>query len=208
MSAAAKQAGGRVDSVGKLVLGNLDKGEVRWEDELAEFVSVSISKDYSWARPDNRFHGREFSLPGLVSDAASWGVLMIDTSGSMTDPQVKRCIEAVQDIADSGAVDRITVVCIDTDVHNVEHFERGERISMDAEGRGGTKYQPAWAWLSEQDETPDFVVYMTDLEPWDGFGDEPSVPLLWAASTAHAASRPALRQRMDAVPFGRCIEVL
>jgi predicted metal-dependent peptidase len=208
VSAAAKQAGGKVDSVGKMVLGNLDAAQVRWEDELAEFISVSISKDYSWARPDNRFHGCEFSMPGLVSDAASWGVLLVDTSGSMSDDQIQRCIEEIQGIADSGMVDRISVVCIDTDVHNVEHFERGDRITMDAEGRGGTKYQPAWQWLSEQDETPDFVVYLTDLEPWAGFGDEPNVPLLWAASTYAVSARPALRERMAAVPFGRCIEVV
>ena len=48
---------------------------------------------------------------------------------------------------------------------------------------------------------------MTDLEPWDGFGDEPDVPLLWAASTSSVRDRPALRERMAAVPFGRCIEV-
>jgi predicted metal-dependent peptidase len=121
---------------------------------------------------------------------------------------VQRCIEEVQGIADSGMVDRITVVCIDTDVRSVETFERGDRIEMGVKGRGGTKYQPAWQWLSEQDEMPDFVVYMTDLEPWDGFGDEPNVPLLWAASTYSASARKSLHQRMDAVPFGRCIEVV
>jgi len=208
VSAGAKQAGGKVDGVGQMVLGNLDTASVKWEDELAEFITVSISKDYAWSRPDNRFHGGDFMLPGLVSDAASHGVLMIDTSGSMSDDQINRCIAEVQSMADSGAVDRITVVCIDTEVHNVETFERGERITMGPVRRGGTRYQPAWDWLKEQDEAPDFVVYMTDLQPWDGFGEEPGVPLLWAASTYSVSALPHLRTLMAGVPFGRCIEVM
>ena len=207
VAAAAKQAGGKVDGFGQMVLDGLDKAQVRWEDELEEFVSQSVITDYSWHRPDRRFNGGEWMLPGQVPDGCAHGVLFLDTSASMDDAMVKRCLEEVQGISDSGKVDKITVVCIDTQVRSVEDFEHGDTIKMDAYGRGGTRFQPAWEWLEQQDELPDFAVYLTDLEPFDGYGEAPDLPLLWACSTYSVAARPGLRKRMAEVPFGRCIEV-
>jgi predicted metal-dependent peptidase len=204
----AKEAGGHCNSTSQMALGNLGEARIPWEDELADFVSETQVKIYDWSQADRRFTSGAFGMPGQISDAVAHGLMFVDTSGSMADEQLQRCFEEIQGILEAGIIEKMTIVEIDTRVRNVTEYEAGSDMTgHKVHGRGGTYFEPAWQWLEEADEQFDFVIYFTDLEPCDGFGDEPDLPVLWAAS-AHENFRDALHNKMEDVPFGRVIEVV
>ena len=203
----AARSGGSVGGLGKLVLDNLGEAQTAWEDELVDFASQAVVQEYDWARVDRRFTENTFQVPGKIEVPVGHGALFVDASGSMDDEQLKRIFEEIGGLLESGIVNQITVVDFDTKVNGERTFEEGDDISgYTIHGRGGTLFAPVWEWLEESEEEFDFVVFFTDLYPCDDFGKEPEVPVLWAAS-APSWDRDSLRNRMNDVPFGRCIEV-
>ena len=79
----------------------------------------------------------------------------------------------------------------------VAEYGSGDIIDTKMHGRGGTSFKPVWNWAAKSDETISALVYFTDLDPNDGFGDEPACPVLWAVQ----------REDRTAVPFGDLITI-
>ena len=198
---------GTMDGNMERIIAGLSVPSLDWRTLLQQFVSESQATDYSWMTPDNRFPGAPFILPGLEPDGVGHIAVILDTSGSMSDELLGKLNVEIQSMMDGGQVDHVTVVHCDTKIGKVSEYEAGDMIEMDAANRGGTTYQPAWEWLAEQTERPACVIYMTDLEPARGFGDEPDVPVLWIAGTSYPGDRDRLRSRIARVPFGTAIEI-
>jgi len=203
---AAKHAGSLPGHIERLA-SELGKPQQNWREILRRFVDQSATFDYSFKQPDRRFGHTDYILPGQVSDGTHHVLIAVDTSGSINDTALSRFRTEAQALLDEGAVDKITVIDCDAKVNTVAEFESGDLIKMVNNGGGGTSFKPVWEWLDKNPNDAAAVVYFTDLEPCDGFGNEPALPVLWAAY-ANSYSGPAeLRQRMKTVPFGECIEI-
>jgi predicted metal-dependent peptidase len=198
--AVAKRAG-QLPADAAQLLSEIGKAKEDWREVMRRFVTQSSRSDLSYSRPDRRFPGADFILPGLVSDGVAHVVEVLDTSGSIFSHKeaLKAFAAESQSLLDEGGIDKLTVVMVDTKVQSVVEYVSGEQISFDIKGGGGTSFKPAWQWLEDNASDAAAVVYFTDLEPSDGFGEEPLVPVLWAA---YGESR--FRQEP---PFGQVVEV-
>jgi predicted metal-dependent peptidase len=175
-----------------------------WRQELRRFIDPSQGKDYSWSRPNRRLLSAGLILPGFVPGRINHLAWIVDTSSSIDLDALDRAGAEAQAALDDGAVDRITVVYCDAAVQRVDAFLPGDLIEFKPVGRGGTKFAPAFEWLTDNEPDISGVVYVTDLDVYSAdFGDEPPFPVLWAA---HGEPR-VLAQRMANVPFGECIEI-
>ena len=203
----ATKAAGRIPAHLERLVTELGKPQSNWREHLRRFVDQSSHFDYSWQRPDRRFGHTDYVMPGTVSDGVHHVIIAIDTSGSINDKALGRFRTEAQSLLDQGAVDRITVIDCDAKVNGVYTFEAGDLITITNKGGGGTSFKPVWGWLTDHADDAAAVVYFTDLEPCDGFGKEPILPVLWAAYASPWEGPAALRQRMAKVPFGECIEV-
>jgi predicted metal-dependent peptidase len=200
--AVATRAAGSMPSHLERLVGELNKAPQNWREILRRFVDQSIRTDYSWQRPDRRFGGADFLLPGTVSDGVNHLLVVRDTSGSINDTLVASFDAEIQAMLDEGAVDKVTVIDCDAAIHQLAECGPGDTIPK-AKGGGGTSYRPVWQWLKDTQEDIAAVVYFTDLEPNDGFGDEPHLPVLWAAY----GDPRYLREAIKRVTFGEVIEV-
>lgn len=202
--AVAKRAG-TLPAGAELLLGELNKPRENWRETMRRFVDQSSTADYAWTRPDRRFACEPFMLPSLVSDGVHHVAVGFDTSGSIyCQPKLLDTFRSeMQALLDEGGVDMLTIIHCDSAVQLVETYEKGELIKMQAKGGGGTSYKPVWKHLAEMSETPAAVVYFTDLEPNDGFGEAPNVPVLWAC---YGPLRQ-ITSKAAAVPFGEAVVV-
>jgi predicted metal-dependent peptidase len=182
----------------------LNKPRQNWRDALRRFVDQSNRFDYSWQNPDRRFPGADFILPGLIADGVNHIVIVRDTSGSINQALLSKFNAEAQSMVDDGLIQRLTVIDCDAAVHRVVELEQGDTIPATAIGGGGTSYRPVWRWLKDQADVS-AVVYFTDLDPNDGYGDEPHVPVLWAAWAS--ISQDYLNRCMTKVPWGEIIEL-
>ena len=196
---AAKQAG-RMPGYAQLAIDNLNPGKTDWRETLREFIDPSSRIDYSWSKPDRRFSGERWMLPGTVSDGVHHVVIAIDTSGSIDKDLLTTFVSELQGLMDQAVVDRVTVLTCDDALHGVHEFQAGDVIEFAPKGGGGTGYEPVWKWVADSCEDFTAIVYFTDLDVYDGHGEEPRVPVLWAAYNAseHDIAR---------VPFGEVIEI-
>jgi predicted metal-dependent peptidase len=180
---ATKQAAEMAKAQGKLP-GNLKREldaltapRVDWRSLLRRYVQEVVKADYSWSRPNVRYFASGLFLPALHSLACGRIVVAVDTSGSIDTVLLSQFASEIQAIASELQPSSVDVMYCDTRVHRVDTFDRGDLITMDAVGGGGTNFCPVFEAI---DEAPAVLIYLTDME---GTFPEiaPEYPVIWAA---------------------------
>jgi predicted metal-dependent peptidase len=189
--ARAANAGELPGFLGRLV-DELNASRVNWRDALSEFIDDSAERVTCWNRPNKRFLGSAFILPGSTADSVGDEGVVVDTSGSVDDRTLAAFQSEVQGILDSGRVERVHVVYCDSKVQGRAEYERGDLVSLGCPGGGGTRFDVG---LSALPESVAAAVYLTDLESRH-FGSPPEFPVLWAVMGSKRAA-----------PFGRVLPV-
>jgi len=116
---------------------------IPWPALLRDFVMRCARNDYNWSRPNRRYLSSGFVLPGLISDELPEVIMAIDTSGSISNEELKAFADEVSGIL--MAFDTTTtVIWIDSRVCGVEKYTRADLpLKLTAKGRGGTDFRPA-----------------------------------------------------------------
>jgi predicted metal-dependent peptidase len=199
---AARQAKTRGNLPGALseFMAELEAPRVRWQGVLRDFVLRVLSDDYSWRWPNRRHIGRGIYLPSRGSDGLANGVVMVDSSGSISDALLKRFLSEVQGIVEAHPA-RLTVLMHDHAVHNTVEWQPGDGdLEVPRKiARGGTSHRPAFEAVADLDEPPAFVVALTDL--YTEFPAEaPDCPVLWVTTREDSEHTK--------VPFGRVLGIV
>lgn len=147
-----------------------------WKSALAMFAARARAPVHTWSRPNRRFPGRIFEVPGRSwaprRDAEQHLLVAIDTSLSMTKQELEEIARQLVVLSERA---RVTIAECDVSVARVYPFDG--RI-QNVVGRGGTDLRPVFAPSLLGAHDIDGVVYFTD---GDGpYTHEPApVPTLW-----------------------------
>ena len=155
-----------------------------WRSLLRDQVQSSIKSNYRMMPPNKKHAWRGIYLPSLDGMKVV-GAFIIDTSGSMSDDEIRDGLSEVRGICE--AFDDFELHIIQCDAQVQEHvvitpFD-GE-IPKKAKGRGGTDFRPPFKFIEDNNIDADinFAVYMTD-----GYGTFPEVPpeytTVWLVTT-------------------------
>ncbi len=116
---------------------------------------------------------RKIYLPG-PKKLPSTVVLALDTSGSMSSPQIAQCLTEMWSVGQQRGLELLILV-IDAELNYVCKRPEDVRIL----GRGGTDFRPAFDYISEHHIKPSGMIYFTD-----GAGSypdrAPNYPVIWA----------------------------
>jgi predicted metal-dependent peptidase len=150
---------------------------------VARFVDDAATRRVEWTRPDKRFIGSGFFMPGRSADSVSCLAAAIDNSGSVSDDELSAFASELQGILDTGKVERLHVVLCDSDVNGSADFVPGDIVRLEGKGGGGTRFGPAFRHLAEHAPDAAAVLYATDLDVAAGdWGTDPGCPVLWLAT--------------------------
>ena len=178
MAEAHAEQAGKMPGYAKVMVEDLVNPKVDWKEVLQRFVSELCRDDYTWKRPNSRYAHTGFILPSLYTETLPPLVVAIDTSGSITEQDLKQFASELEEIL-SIYNTTLHVVHIDTEVRHCEDYSREDMpVKLEAHGGGGTRFSPLFEHVNGLDETPLAVVYLTDLQCKD-YGDEPDYPVLW-----------------------------
>ncbi|EUB97273.1 putative metallopeptidase domain containing protein [Rhizobium sp. CF080] len=178
MAAKGAQAGKLPANIAKLVE-ELLRPKVDWRAMLRRFIDESMTRDFSWSKPNRRMLPLGFVTPGTISDGVSHGIIVQDSSGSVFDD--KPCKDFAAEINGAymeGAIDKLTVIYADAKVQAIEEFENGDELVLRPVGGGGTAFRDSFNVIMERFPEARFIIYLTDLEVYD-FGNDPEIPVLW-----------------------------
>lgn len=163
------------------------KARISWQQLLRHTISQMVAwpgrDDQSWTRRNRRYYGSRFIMPGYVASRKNLCII-VDTSGSMSDTAIARCVAEVAEAAKHPEI-RIYMVVHDVTVQWQGWVKPGTTVKQAwtmMKGRGGTSFEAAYAAVAEMKDHFDTLVHLTD---GGCFGEWPEKPK--NVSTAIAA---------------------
>lgn len=200
---AAQQAAQQAKAMGTLptsverLVADLVQPRIDWREILRRFVEQSAKSDYSWTPPNRRFVHQGLYLPSLQSEELGDLAIVMDTSGSVSTPEITEFSSELTAILEKFN-SQATVLYCDSKVAHVERFRQDDLpLELHPAGGGGTNFRPPFEWIEENaDQPPAALIYFTDLE-CSRYPDEPEYPVLWVHTGGHG----------DEPPFGEVIEL-
>jgi len=179
-------AHGRCPGAMESLIGDLLNPVIPWQQFFLSFVSEIIREDYSFSVPDRRFipvirdgvWSAGVFLPDLY-DEGKEVVVILDTSGSISDDQLQSFASEAKGILASKGITKMRLMACDTRIVYDEVLGPHDEVPLTWGGRGGTDFRPPIKRLEEEGFGQYVgIVYFTDLA-----GDyperEPPIPLLW-----------------------------
>lgn len=155
------------------------KSRLDWRGILRRFVQQSSKGDYSWSRPNRRFISQGLYLPSLHHDDLDQVAIIVDTSASLSEPELEAFATELSEILSNFPGVNIMVVYCDSDVKNHQELTSYDLpLKLKALGGGGTDFRPGFRWLEKKGLRPDCLLYFTDGLCYD-YPPNPGYPVLW-----------------------------
>ena len=177
-------------------LGLLSPPKVPWRRLLHQYADGVLHRDeYSLAFPNRRFLMHDLVVPGYYNETVGMLVAAVDSSGSMTDSDIRAVLSELRGMV--GQAREMIVIVADCKIQEVvegdqldEFFER-RRVR----GGGGTDHNCVFDYIAEHGIAPAVFVGLSDL--YSSFPERrPSYPVLWLVPEDHGTP-----------PWGRVIEM-
>ncbi len=170
--------------------GNLPAGLVSWAESYLEpkidwrrilgtklrkaVASVAGRRDYSYVRPSRRQSamkemGSSIILPAMRQPAPPRVAIVVDTSGSITENDLKQMISEVYGIVKAvGVSSGINVIACDSEAYPPEKLSSNSSIdSLKLIGGGGTDMGEGITAALQIKPSPHIIVVLTDgFTPW------------------------------------------
>lgn len=164
--AAAQNAGAsNIPSNIKRMITDLTAPVVNWQELLQQQVQSIIKNDFTFARPSRRGWHMDAVLPGMKNAQTIDVVVAIDTSGSISETDLRDFLSEVKGIMDMYDDYKVHIITWDTSVHNPEDFspDSGKEINeYVAGGGGGTDPHCIWDYLKNNEIEPKKLIVFTD----------------------------------------------
>ena len=180
----AKMAG-KLPGVLSRTIGEALKPRIDIRSLLLRFFSERSTGDYSWQRPNPRYIAQGLYLPALESKALGEIAILADTSGSMDSQALAYTRGIVEQVIEEVEPAGVTLYMVDTQVHNVHRMERGEPLTWEPKGGGGTDFSSFFEQVASGEVQPVCIIGITDLRAT--FGNAPDVPVLWLSTENRTA---------------------
>ena len=153
--------------------------QVNWRQELAGAFRASLAtmsgrRDYKYTRPSRRQAAMkvgtsELILPAMRKPVPPPIAIVVDTSGSISDDEVRDFLSEVDGIARThGISSGIWIIPCDAQVGKIQRVKtRSDIANIELEGGGGTDLRTGIAAAQLIRPTPKILVVLTDgFTPW------------------------------------------
>ena len=184
LAAASAAGAGNVPGGVKRLIKDLTEPVMNWRELLQQQIESTVKSDYTWSRPSRRSWHMDAVMPGMKPGTQIDVVIGIDTSGSITDEDLRVFLSEIKGIMETYDEYKIHVCGWDTAVHNSEVFTSDnleDIASFVPGGGGGTDPHCVWDWLKENEIEPKKLIMFTDFcfFGWSPEEVEPYCDTVW-----------------------------
>lgn len=195
---AAKMQGRLPGALGRFV-NQFINTQTDWRTILQHLAEKITYDDYSWMHPDPVYMQSGFTIPSLHKPTLGPAVLVIDTSGSISQRELNVFASEVSAVLAKAQPECVYILYVDTRVTKVEEYTPHDLpLNLKAKGGGGTRFTPAFNWVKQRGIQPSALIYFTDLCCTDYPSVAPDYPVIWATMDNGVNNK---------VPFGDKIDV-
>jgi len=182
LQAAQVVGAGNLPAGVKRMIKDLTEPVISWQELLQQQIQSIIKDDFTWLRPSRRGWHMDAIMPGTKPGETIDICIAIDTSGSISERDIKDFMSEIQGIMDSYNEYKIKVWCFDTEVYNEQSFtsENLDDISSyEPAGGGGTDFMANWEYMKEHNIEPKKFIMFTDGMPFGEWGEENYCDTVW-----------------------------
>jgi len=192
----ARSCGNIPGSIEKYVQ-DINDPVIPWHEILKSKILLSNTHKLNWKQPSKRYVHNNTYIPSTEKKKRAEVLIFWDTSGSVSKQETKNMASEVSSIlSDLNA--NVTILYVDTKIQHVDNFTPEDLpIKFKLFGGGGTDFRPPFKWVEEQELSPKFAIYFTDLE-CSKFPPEPDYPVYWVNTS---------NNNNDKAPFGITIQL-
>ena len=192
---------GTLPSHVKRIVDQLLEPKLPWRELLAAFVTSSFYNKTNWNTPNRRFAWNGTYLPSHAGEMVKIAV-GIDTSGSCAN-DCQEFLSEICSIAKTFGNYELHVIQCDAEVQDYTMYDEGnpldpEHNGIEFKGFGGTRLQPIFDYIEQNELDVDAAVIFTDGECED-FNESSGIelPVLWAVTgTANKRSNLAVGEQV------------
>lgn len=138
---------------------------------LRDLIEQTARNDYNWLRFNRKYISNGICLPGLVSNELPKIAMVIDTSGSIDNEQLKTALSETKSILDNFDISELHVLYVDAEVSSHEIYSKFDEFNPQPSGGGGTDFRKAFEYIDENIDDVACALYFTDL-----YGTFPDTP--------------------------------
>lgn len=180
----AEEAGKLPGFIKQLVDAMLEPATVPWPVMLRQFCTRTIRRGTNWSRPNRRQGWRKgIVIPAKRSRTVDNVMLAVDTSGSMSEADMKLVLSELQSIMSAYPGATVTFVEADTQISHTQTFSASQpfnpAIAHEFSGRGGTDMDPVVDLAKKV--RPQALILLTD--GYMSWPDNPGLPTMWLMTT-------------------------
>lgn len=166
LQAAQATGAGNLPAGVKRLIKDLTQPVVNWRELLEQQIQSTVKDDFSWMRPNRRSWHMDAVMPGMKPGTQIDVCVAIDTSGSISEDDLRDFLSEVKGIMESYDEYKIRVITWDTSVYNPQEFTSDNMTDITTYqpgGGGGTDPHCVWDWLQENDIEPKKLIMFTDF---------------------------------------------
>jgi len=180
---------GKVGSGGNRAIDQLLQPEVNWREVMREFITETCrgTDDSTWRQPSRRHLAMGILRPSGITERVGELVIGIDTSGSIGQQELTKCLSEIKGICDMVKPESVRILYWDTKVCSEEVYgdvagacgslEQLTQTTKPA-GGGGTNVQCVPDHIQANNINAQAVIVLTDGYLGGDWGAW-TMPLLW-----------------------------
>lgn len=184
-AAAQARMQGKLPAHIESLVGDLLHPKLDWRVILRDFITASVRNNYRLYPPNKRYLWMPIYLPSVQGETVEVAVA-VDTSGSISDQELKEFLSEVRGIMDQFEDYTLHIIQCDARVHAYDRIGPHEgELPRKMKGRGGTDFRPVFDLVEKERISAPVLCYMTDL--YGTFPDrQPPYQVIWIATTDQA----------------------
>ena len=180
---------GKVGSGGNRAIDQLLQPEVNWREVLRDFITETCrgNDDSTWRQPSRRHLAMGMLRPSGITERVGELVIAIDTSGSIGQHELTKCLSEIKGVCDTVKPESIRILYWDTKVCSDELYGDVPNACASLEqltqttkpaGGGGTMVQCVPDYIRDKNINAQAVIVLTDGYLGGDWGAW-TMPLLW-----------------------------
>ncbi len=185
----ARGGAGNIPAGIRRLLDDLTKPVYNWKQMLRRYVMSTMSRGYSFARPNRALFNAGFTIPGFRTHNQLLDIaIAVDTSGSIGQEELAMFVSEMDGILKSFPKYRIKAWCFDGEVIEDSITEitkiNGKmdditKFAKNIGGGGGTDFACNWEFMRENKMKPRLFLMFTDGYPYGSWGEPNYCPTMF-----------------------------
>ena len=150
----------------KRIFNKLTEKKTDWRTLLPTKVELLMGEDdYTFAVTNTSIDDDEFIYPGMSSEKTKDVVIIVDTSGSISNIMLTMMVSEIVTLIEAAEPERVHIISVDSSIKNIQVFEEGDtdiQNQIDLKGGGFTSFRPGFYYVDSLEEPPGSIIYLTD----------------------------------------------